>query len=113
MPRITYLLGVYFAASAFRAAHDARIGFDDARVRGERLAADQTGAQTGLQHALEHHAESVALAEPAMPRLREAGTFGHVALEAKAAEPAIGQIEMHLLDQPTLRANTVKVADQQ
>jgi hypothetical protein len=42
----------------FRAPRHARIGLDYARIRGESLAADQTGAKTGSKHVLEQQAES-------------------------------------------------------
>jgi hypothetical protein len=71
----------------FRAPRYARIGLDDARIRGERLAADETGAKAGLQHTLEHHTEGIALAESPMSRLGETGAFGNLAREAKPAEP--------------------------
>lgn len=48
-----------------------------------------------------------------MPRFGKAGSFGHLAFEAKPAEPAVGQIEMHLLDQPPLRTDAVDVTDQE
>ena len=38
---------------------------------------------------------------------------GHVAVEAKPAEPAIGEVEMHLLAQPPLGADAEAVADDQ
>ena len=37
----------------------------------------------------------------------------HRILKAEAAEPAIGQVQMHLLAQPTLGADAEAVADQQ
>jgi len=37
----------------------------------------------------------------------ETRSLGHVAFKAEAAEPAIGEIEMNLFDQPTFRADAV------
>src|SRR3954468_24749290 len=38
---------------------------------------------------------------------------GHIAVQPKPAEPAVGQIEMNLLAEPTLRADAEAIADQQ
>ena len=38
---------------------------------------------------------------------------GHLAVEAEAAEPAIGQVQVDLLAQPPLRADAKAVADDQ
>jgi hypothetical protein len=37
----------------------------------------------------------------------------HIALEAEAAEPPIGQVQMDLLAKPALRADAMTVADDQ
>ena len=37
----------------------------------------------------------------------------HVAVEAEPAEPAIGEVQMHLLAQPPLRADAEAIADNQ
>src|SRR3954463_16269743 len=38
---------------------------------------------------------------------------GHIAVQPKPAEPAVGQIEMNLLAEPTPRADAEAIADQQ
>src|SRR3954453_22793595 len=38
---------------------------------------------------------------------------GHIAVQPKPAEPAVGQIEMNLLAEPKLRADAEAIADQQ
>src|SRR4051812_12008006 len=38
---------------------------------------------------------------------------GHIAVQPKPAEPAVGEIEMNLLAEPTLRADAEAIADQQ
>ena len=39
--------------------------------------------------------------------------IGNLAIQTEAAKPAIGQIEMNLLAQPTLRPNAHAIADDQ
>ena len=62
---------------------------------------------------LEQLAQQVAVAEAAMPVLREGRVIGHSPVEAEAAEPAIGEVQVHLLAQPPLRADAHAVADDQ
>jgi len=66
-----------------------------------------------LHDGLEELAEHIAVAEPAVPVLREARVIRHRVLEAETAEPAIRKVEVHLLAQSTLRTNAEAVADQQ
>ena len=94
-------------------SRNARIGFNDAGVSGEGLAADRAGAQAGLQHALEQQPECVAVTEAAMPRLGKAGALGNLARQADAAKPAISEIEVNLFDEPPFGTNAVEIADQQ
>jgi hypothetical protein len=58
-------------------------------------------------------AQKIAVAKAAMAVLGKGRVVGHVAIEAKAAEPAIGQIEVNLVTQPPLGTNAVAVAHQQ
>jgi hypothetical protein len=51
-----------------------------------------------LQDAFEDEAKGIAFAEAAMPRLGEAGAVGNLARQAKAAKPAISQIEVNFLE---------------
>jgi hypothetical protein len=48
-----------------------------------------------------------------MPVLGEGRVVGHVALKPKPAEPAIGEVEMHLLAQPALGPHAHAIADDQ
>jgi hypothetical protein len=48
-----------------------------------------------------------------MTVLREGRVIRHLALQAQAAEPAIGQVQMHFLAEPALRANAEAIADEQ
>ena len=56
-------------------------------------------------HGLEQLAKEIALAEAAVAVLGERGMIGDVAIEPQPTKPAIREIEMDLLAQPTLRTN--------
>src|SRR5205085_9472640 len=58
-------------------------------------------------------AQEITIAEAAMTVLREGRVIRHLALQAQAAEPAIGQVQMHFLAEPALRANAEAIADEQ
>jgi hypothetical protein len=45
--------------------------------------------------------------------LREGRVIRQLALQAQAAEPAIGQVQKHFLAEPALRANAEAIADEQ
>jgi hypothetical protein len=47
-----------------------------------------------------------------MPVLGKRRMIWDLAVQAEAAEPAIGEIEMHLLAQVTFRANVKTIADE-
>jgi hypothetical protein len=66
-----------------------------------------------VHHTFKHVPEHIALAETAVPVLREARVIGNLVLEPKAAEPAIRQVQMHFLAQPALRTDAKAVTDQQ
>ena len=59
---------------------------------------------------IEQPAEGGTVAEAAMPVLGEGGVVGHCVFEAQAAEPPIGQVQLHLLAQTPLGADAVAVA---
>jgi hypothetical protein len=58
-------------------------------------------------------AQQIAIAEAAMPILGEGRVVRHLAVEAEPAEPAVGEVQVHLLAQPPFGANAVAVANQQ
>src|SRR3546814_5062737 len=62
---------------------------------------------------LEQLAEQIAVAEAAMPVLREGRVIGHSAVEPQPAEPTIREVQMHLLAQPPLRTDPHEIADDQ
>jgi hypothetical protein len=86
---------------------------DQAGVDGEALAADQALGHAPPDHALEELAQQIALAEAAVPVLGEGRVVRYVAIQAQAAEPAVGQVEVDLLAEPPLRADAQAVAHQQ
>jgi hypothetical protein len=63
------------------------------------------------KNSIEQLAQKIALAEAAVSVLGERGMIGDVAVEPQPTEPAIGQMKMDLLAQPSLRANAEAVAD--
>jgi hypothetical protein len=89
------------------------IGDDHAGVDGEGFAAHQPLGHAARHHRLEHSAQKIAIAEAAMAVLGEGRVVGHVAVEAQPTEPAIGQIEMSLVTQPSLGTDAIAVAHQQ
>src|SRR6187455_3633346 len=86
---------------------------DDAGIDRKALATDQALAHAAPQHALEDVAEGVALAKAPMTVLGEGRVIGHRSIQVEPAEPAIGQVQLNLLAQPALGADTEAVADDQ
>ena len=91
----------------------ASVGPDDRGIGAKALPADQPFRDAARQNALKELTEQIAVAEPAMAVLGKRRMIRDVALQAEPAEPAIGEIEMHLLAQPALRANAHDIADDQ
>src|SRR6202042_465811 len=90
-----------------------RVRHDDAGVDCEGFASHDPFFHTARHNGLEQLAQEIALAEATVSVLGERGMIGDVAVEPQSTEPAIGQIEMDLLAQPSLRANAEAVADDQ
>jgi hypothetical protein len=79
-----------------------RVRFDHARIDGEPFAADQFSRHASTYHVLEYMTEKkIALAKASVPILRKCRVIRNRAFEAQTTEPALGEIEMHLLAQPT------------
>jgi hypothetical protein len=89
------------------------ISRDQAGIHRKSLAADQLLLDTTAHHRFEDMPERIAVANPTVPVLGEGGVVRHIAVEAEPAEPAIGQIEVHLFTEPPLGADAEAVADQQ
>jgi hypothetical protein len=88
-------------------------GADETAINGKTLAADQTLGQAPLDRRLEEPAQQVAVAETAVAVLREGRMIRHRAIKAEPAEPPVGQVQVNLFAQPALRADAVRVADNQ
>jgi len=78
------------------------IGTDQAGIDREPFATHQPFGHATLDGHLEQLAQQVAVAEAAVAILGEGRVIRHSAFQAKPAEPAIGEVEMHLLTQPPL-----------
>ena len=98
---------------ARHAALAVRLGLDQAGVHGEALAADQAFRHAPAQDHVEQLTQQVALPKTAVAVLGEGRVIRHGAFQTQPAEPAIGQVEVDLFAQPTLRPNAEAVADQQ
>ena len=66
-----------------------------------------------LDDALEHLSHQPAVAEAPMAVLGEGGVVGHLPLKAEPAEPAVGEVQIHLLAQSPLGTDAEEVAHQQ
>ena len=73
-----------------------RVCPDQAAVNGEAITADQPFRHASADDRLEHAAQQVALAEAAVPALREGRMIGNLPLQPKPAEPTIGEVQVHL-----------------
>ena len=91
----------------------AGVGLDHAGIDREAFAADQARGHARRNHLFEDLAQDIAVAEPAVPVDREGRVVGDLVLQTQPAEPAVGQVQLHLLAQPPLRADRIAVADQQ
>src|SRR5579859_2586338 len=89
------------------------IRLNQARIDRERFAADEPGRDAHRYHALEYTAQSIALAEPLVPRATEHRMIGNLVLDAELAKPPVGQIDLHLRAEPPLRADRKHVAHDQ
>ena len=90
-----------------------RIGNNHAGVDCKGLASHDPFLHAARHHRLESLAQQIALTETAVAVLGKCRMIGDVGIEPQATEPAIGQIEMDLLTQPTLRTNAEAIADDQ
>ena len=62
---------------------------------------------------LEDMAQQIAITEAAVTVLREGRMIRHRSIEAEAAEPAVGEIEVNLVAQSPLGPDAEAVADDQ
>ncbi len=91
----------------------AGVGLDHRGVHRKALAADQSRRHAAADHLLEHLAQDIALTEAPVAVHRKRRMVRDPVLQAQAAEPAVGQVQLHLLAQAPLRADRIAVADNQ
>ena len=89
------------------------VRLDQAGIDRKAFAANQPLRDAALQDRLKDAPQKIALAETAMPVLREGGVIGDIAVEPEPAEPPVCQVEMDLFAEPPLGADTEAVADDQ
>ena len=89
------------------------VGGDQTGIDRKAFTAHQTFAQASLHDGLEQVPEDIALPEPAMPVAREGRMVRHLAVQTQPTEPAIGEVEVHLLAQPPLGPDAHAVAHDQ
>lgn len=87
------------------------IGCNQAGIDRKSFRAHQSLRKAALHHYLEHMSQDIALPEPAMAVLGEAGMIRNLAVQPEAAEPAIGEVEVDLFTQSPLGADTHGIAD--
>ena len=81
-------------------------------INTKAVAANQPLIHAALQNDLEQMSEQAALAETAMPVLRECRMVWHRISQIQFAKPAIRQIDMDLLAKPPLGSNALAIAQQ-
>jgi len=84
-----------------------------AAVHGRAFAGNKASLHAAAHNLLEHGTEHMAITEAAMPVLAEGAVVRHGVVHAKAAKPAMGQVEAHPGAELPLGADPAEVADQQ
>ena len=79
----------------------------------KRFAAHKPSRDTHCYHALKYPPQSIALAEAFVPGSAEHRMIGNLIFDTELAEPAIGQINLHLRAQPPLRTQCKHISHQQ
>jgi hypothetical protein len=86
---------------------------NQAGIRRKALAADQPLGEAAGDNALKKTPKNVAVPEAPVPVARERRVIRHFAIQAQAAKPAIGKVQVHLLTQPPLRPDPHAIANDQ
>jgi len=89
------------------------VGSNQAGIDSEGRPVNQPFCHAASDHGLEQLAQQIAIAEAAMPILGEGRVVRHLAIEAEPAEPAVCEVQVHLLAQPPFGANAKAVANKQ
>ena len=90
-----------------------RVRHDDTGVDREGFAPDDPFLHAAPHNGLEQLAQKIAFTETAVAVLGKGRMIGNVAVEPQPTKPAIRQIEVDLVAQPTLRANAKAIANNQ
>src|SRR5450432_334431 len=88
-----------------------RVRHDYTGVDCKGLASHDPFLHAARHHRLEQLAQEIALAKTAMAVLGKRRMIGDIGIKAQSTKPAIGQMEMDLLAQATLRTNAEAIAD--
>ena len=91
----------------------ARVDVHLAAVHRRLLTRHQARLGAAAHDLLEQGAEHIAVAEAVMPVLAESAVIGHRAVQAEAAEPRMGQVEVDVGAQFALGADASEITDQQ
>jgi hypothetical protein len=91
----------------------ARVTMHETAVNREAFAGNDASLTALLDHFLEQHAVNVAVAKAAIAVLGKGRMIRHGSFQPQPAEPAIGQVEMHLIAQLPLGTDAIGVANQQ
>ena len=98
---------------AFHGMLAAYIGADEAAVDRKTFTADQPLGNAARHGHLEQLPQQITTAEAPMPVLGEGRMVRHIAFQPEAAEPAMGEVYVHLLAQSPLGPDAHAVADDQ
>ena len=90
-----------------------RVRHDYTGVDREGFAPDDPFLHAAPHNGLEQLAQKIAFTETAVAVLGKGRMIGNVAVEPQPTKPAIRQIEVDLVAQPTLRANAKAIANNQ
>ena len=89
------------------------VSLDQARIDSKAFTTNQAGHDTGLDNTLEDPAKDATVAEPFVARSRECRMIGDLVFYAELAEPAVGEVHLHLATQQPLGAKAENIADDQ
>src|SRR5262245_9255970 len=90
-----------------------RVRHDQAGIDRKPFAADKPCRDARLHHTLKDTAENLTVAKPLIASTRERGMIRDLVFDREPAEPAIGEVHLHVTAQRSLRADGEHIADDQ